>query len=96
MTVGAMTEIDRSLLVSEWVTDREDQPRCPSCRGGRPPDPSFAIYGSLDPKGHGINCAHDAALAGRGYPDQASRDRARAMLTQASEPTLVPPPPEKT
>lgn len=91
MTMGAMTNLDRALLRSEWA-GRDDMgyAECPDCKaiasahnGGR----------EMDGGGkHNPGCVHDAALAERGYPDQSSRNRMRDMLARASDPTLPPPP----
>jgi hypothetical protein len=86
MTVGFMLPIDRALLVSEWIPARQEgitKQYCPSCEAMRE-------------GGHGADCAHDLALSERGYPDQASRDRARALLEQAESPTMAPPGPSET
>ncbi len=76
--IGAMTATDRSLLFSEWVTIDDIPSFCPVCREGQC-------------AGHVPNCVMDESLSERGYPDQTSRDRARALLTQAEAPTMAPP-----
>lgn len=81
-----MTPVDRALLRAEWIQFEDGgfiTHECPSCPAKR-----------TDGK-HEQDCAHDLALCERGYPDQISRDRARAMLSQASDPTIPPPPQEK-
>lgn len=83
MTTGHMTNVDRALLASEWSATEQDQwieSACPTCRAHK--------HDGV----HRTGCAHDAALAERGYPDQESRDRSRALLVRTSAPTLPPPP----
>jgi hypothetical protein len=82
VTVGFMLPIDRALLVSEFAGSDHGEACCPSCRS----------YVNSTPV-HLPDCAHDLALSERGYPDQESRDRARALLKQA-EGATIPPPPE--
>jgi len=89
VTVVSMTETDRALLRSEWTLAWDETPDCycVSCEGIRP---SCASFVDLQ-KGHKPGCDHDLALAQRGYPDQASRDAARASLSRAHAPTEPPP-----
>jgi len=77
-----MTPVDQALVVSEWVSIDDVPSFCPSCREGQC-------------AGHAPGCAHDLALAERGYPDQESRDRARASLQAAKAPTEPPPKEDK-
>jgi hypothetical protein len=70
VTVGFMLPIDRALLVSEWPDYNCSREPCPTCQ-------------ETHVRGHRPDCAHDLALSERGYPDQESRDRARALLKQA-------------
>jgi hypothetical protein len=55
----------RALLQVEWEGEATD---CPSCG-------AHECYGE-----HAATCTIDAALTAVGYPDQASRDKARGEL----------------
>jgi hypothetical protein len=90
MTMAAMTNVDRALLTSEWA-GRDDMgyALCPDCNAQASADNGGReIDGGGD---HNVGCVHDAALAERGYPDQLSRNRMRALLARACDPTMPPP-----
>jgi hypothetical protein len=89
------TNIDIALLVSEWEGGGDDAPECPSCGA------SGAVHLYPRPRGdfaHEPGCAHDLALAERGYATAFERGAARQRIkndaeraARASKPTLIPP-----
>ena len=99
--IGSMTHGDVALLVSEWSAG-EHGGLCPSCKGQRPSwyDGETELAKSLkamrsepEPyRGHHPNCAHDFAIAERSFPDQESRDRARALIEREQSAETVPAP----
>ena len=84
MDRGAMTNVDKALLLAEWT------PACPVCE-------QFPNNSSESPMllptavcGHKVGCAMDLALAERGYASQDERDAARAWIASHNETQLPP------
>jgi hypothetical protein len=76
--VAAAPALARELLFAEWRVESGDNARfCERCKGYGYDGDQFTAG---QPPKHKLGCTRDGALSAAGFPDQASRDAARAIL----------------